>query len=308
VDSLRRDPPTYKERIVLDPRDLLVDNLDVVRRAIRYAARRYGFELEEFEGEVMVRLAENDYADLRAFEGRSSFRTYISTVVQLKARDYADYLWGKWRPSAEAKRLGPLAVDLERLLRRDGLTIEEAVTRLQATHKDVSHASLRALEARLPLRQPRPRFSSLDSIDEPPPVQARDPNERLLAEEQRKKAQEITRVISPTLARLTTQDRLILNWHFVHGMSFARIARAEKLHQKLIYRRMEQIKREIRRELEKAGFRWEDIADLIGRDEAFLHFDIGNLKPSPSTPVDESTDDESTEPDDEGEGPDTEEP
>lgn len=76
---------------VLEARELLVDNLEVIERAIRFAAHRHRLtpsDAEEFSAVVKLGLAENDYAELRRFDGRSSFRTFISIVVQRMARDY----------------------------------------------------------------------------------------------------------------------------------------------------------------------------------------------------------------------------
>lgn len=245
---------------------------------------------------VKLRLVENDYAILRSYEGRSSFATFIGVVVQRMALDYRIHEWGRWRASAEAKRLGPLAVDLEELLYRDGRTLADALTLLREKHEGVSYASLEALAAKLPPRTPRRRDIPLEDADEPSLAQPSDVDEPILMDERRREAQKLSQAIAPILARLSEQDRLILHFHFVRGMTFAQIARAFGLHEKLTYRRIEQIRKELKRELEKAGFQWNDIAGLIGHDEAFLHFDIGNPNAGPSIPGDEKT------------GPHTEEP
>jgi hypothetical protein len=211
------------------------------------------------------------------------------------ALDFRIHEWGKWHTSVDAKRLGPLAVALEQLLYRDGRTLEEAVTHLQPKHEGVSHASLQALAEQLPERAPRPRNVPLP--DDYPIAQPPDADEALLADERRRAAQELARLIAEILARFSEQDRLILQLKF-GGMSVAQIARAFVLDQKLTYRRIEGNLKELKRELERAGFTWRDVADLIGHNEAFLHFDIGNQNPRPSMPGDEST----------GPDPETEEP
>ena len=71
---------------------------------------------------------------LRRFEGRSSLTTYITVVVQRLFLDRRNRLWGKWRPSAEARRLGPTAVLLERLVSRDGWSAEQALETLRVNH------------------------------------------------------------------------------------------------------------------------------------------------------------------------------
>ncbi|MEA2462658.1 MAG: hypothetical protein QOJ98_405, partial [Acidobacteriota bacterium] len=209
-----------KERSpVLDARKLLVDHLDVVQRAIGFAARRYRLaasDAEELGGEVKLRLVENDYAIVRAYEGRSSFRTFIGVVVQRMALDYCIHAWGKWHASAEAKRLGALAVALEELLYRDGRTLEEAVPILQAKHEGVSLASLQALEAKLRKPPPRPQVVDVDGVAERWLARPPDADEAMLADERRRESQEISRLVSAFLARLPEQDRLIFQLRFEH--------------------------------------------------------------------------------------------
>ena len=71
-----------------------------------------------------LKLIDDDYQILRGFRERSSLRTYLSTVVERLFLDYRIRQWGKWRPSAQARRAGALAVRLEALLHRDGVPFE----------------------------------------------------------------------------------------------------------------------------------------------------------------------------------------
>src|SRR5215212_4818774 len=109
--------------------ELFERNLPLIEQVIAMVCRRSGMtadDIEEFAQIAKLRLLENDYAAIRAFQGRSSFSTYIASVVMRILLDHRNHEWGKWRRSAEAERLGALAVDLERLLYRDGRTVEEA--------------------------------------------------------------------------------------------------------------------------------------------------------------------------------------
>ncbi len=113
---------------------LFVSAIPDVERAIHFVARRHRLsrtEEDDFAGEVKLALVENDYDVLARFQGRSSLRTYLTTVVQRLFLDHRCRLWGKWRPSAEAQRRGPVALRLEVLLYRDGLTFDEAVETLR---------------------------------------------------------------------------------------------------------------------------------------------------------------------------------
>src|SRR5258705_10650787 len=102
----------------------------LIERAVAFACRRNRLDpndAEEFAAIVNLKLVENDCAILRAYEARSGFATFISVVVQRMALDYRIHVWGKWHTTVGAKRLGPLAVELERLLHRDGRTLDDAL-------------------------------------------------------------------------------------------------------------------------------------------------------------------------------------
>src|SRR6266498_3959783 len=121
----------------MDARALLEENLELIERLIRFIARRQRLdesEWEEFSSVVKLRLVENDYAVIRKFEGRSRLSTFIAIVVKRMFLDYRIHDWGKWHASAEAKRLGDLAVELEQFLHRDGRTIDEVLPVLRARY------------------------------------------------------------------------------------------------------------------------------------------------------------------------------
>jgi RNA polymerase sigma factor for flagellar operon FliA len=236
----------------------------------------------------MVRLVDNDYAVLRAFKEQSSFRTYISVVVQRMALDSRTRVWGRWRPSVEVQRLGELAIELARLLHR-GSTLDEAVTLLRTKYEGVSRESLEALAKKLPPPAPRPhpvRIDDVDPKDLPPPPNADD---RVLADERRRTAAKISPVFSTFMAGLSKLDCRILWFRFKGEMTVAQIARMFGLDQKATYRRIERIQRELYRELARAGITASDVRDLIGHDEIFLHFDFGNEDSCQSMSNDEKT-------------------
>lgn len=269
--------------------DLLTANLAVIERAIRFAARRYRLTPEDardFEGIVKLKLVENDCAILAAYEQRSSFATFIGIVVQRMALDYRVHTWGRFHPSAEAKRLGPLALQLEQLLHRDGRTLDEAVVLLREEHDGVTRESLTAIADKLPARPPRHREVELEEASSV--TVAANAEEPALAHDRRRTSEHVSALMAAILERLPEDDRLVLQLRFEGGMSVAQIARALMLDQKLTYRRIERNMREIRRELERAGIDARDVADVIGRDEALVHFDFGNRGSRPSIPGDES--------------------
>lgn len=262
--------------------DLLTSNLALIERAIAFACRRYQFspeDVEDFSSVVMVRLVENDYAVLRAYEGRSSLATFIGIVVQRMLLDYRNHEWGRWRPSTEARRLGALAVELEQLLHRDGRTFDDAFRVLAAKHDTITRQSLQALADRLPSRAPRPCAVPLD--EDLPGVVA-DTGADSFASDRQRVAEEVSSLMNEAIEKLPDDDCLILQLRFQEGMTVAQIARALGHDQKLLYRRIERCLRDIRRELESTGIASADVLDLIGRGDTILEFGLRNIAARPS--------------------------
>jgi RNA polymerase sigma factor for flagellar operon FliA len=236
---------------------------------------------------VRLKLVDNDYAVLRAFEARSSFSTYINIVIQRLALDYCIHVWGKWHASAEAKRLGALAVELEQLVLRDGRTIDEALVILSPRYDGVTRDSLQSIAARLPERPPKHRDVGLEKAEFVAVTRPAEVEEPLFAGDRRRASERLSSAMSAIIARLPEDERLILQLRFEGGMTVPQIARALGLDQKLTYRRIEKRMRDMRIELERAGIAWRDVLDLIGRDEVLLQFDLGKQKPRPSNGADE---------------------
>jgi len=239
----------------MTPAQLFDANLPVIEAVIRYVAGQYRLtadERDEFAGDVRLRLIDNDFEILRRFEHRSSLKTFLVTVVQRQFLDYRDRVWGKWRPSAEARRLGPAALRLERLVFRDGLTFEEAAAMLQTNERlDLSHDALSALFQKLPPRTPR-RFvgeQALEGVE----AAASESDAGIMAREGVELRRRVRAVVGDTVKGLPQQDRLIVKLHYLDLMTVADIARLMHLDQKALYRRVARLRQDLRRALEAAG-------------------------------------------------------
>src|SRR6185436_19213940 len=136
----------------------------------------------EFASWARLRLIDNDCAILRKFEGRSSMRTFLITVVQRLFLDWRNAEWGKWRPTADARRVGPLAIELERLIIRDQLSFNEAVETLVARNMAASREVCEAAWASLPQRPGRKTTDESVLLNVPAPGLASDD---VMAEERR---------------------------------------------------------------------------------------------------------------------------
>jgi RNA polymerase sigma factor (sigma-70 family) len=273
---------------VQEARELLEANLALVGRVVAFACRRYRFdpeEAEDFASVVNLKLVDDDYGVLRAYEGRSGLATFLSIVIQRWALDYRIHAWGKWHPSAEAKRLGPVALELEQLLHRDGRSVEETLPFLTVRHPNVTLDGLKKLAAALPRRTAKRHDVP---VEEAEPVRAPyDIEDRARGDERRRTAERVATLVRAAIARRPDDDRLVLQLRFEQGLTVAQIARALQRDQKLLYRRIERCMSDIRAEIVDAGVDRADILDLIGRDDAFLSFDLGKAAPRPSMESDE---------------------
>jgi RNA polymerase sigma factor for flagellar operon FliA len=224
--------------------------------------------------EVRVRLLDENYAIIRKFEGRSTFSTYLTTVIARLFTQWRVEQWGKWRPSAEARRLGDKAITLERLLSRDGYTLAEAVRVLTTPGSSpYTISELEAIYLRLPSRNPRPVVISDDIV---PDVVAVEPDayDRMEAGDRAQTLRQAFRKIDDFLKTMDVEDRLILQMRFWDARRVPDIAQALHLDQKKLYKRLERLFLLLRRELESAGVSQSDVAGLlIGGDEE-IHLNL----------------------------------
>jgi len=259
----------------MDPQELFLSNLDAIDRAIAYVCHRNHLspqDGEEFNSEVKTKLIEGNYGVIRKFEGRSSFSTYMTTVIQRLYFQWRVQMWGKWRPSAEAKRLGEKAITLERMLTRDGFTYAEALETLTTGTSAYTREELEALYLRLPPRQPRPVLVSSVAPDAAPTV---DPDAALFTAERRKTARAAAAAIDQAMATMDAESQLILRMRFWNNRKVPDIAAALRIDAKRLYKKIDRLLLTLRGALEKAGIGQEVISDLLDRADHELSFSDG---------------------------------
>ena len=238
-----------------DAANLLAAHLPAVRRAVAFVCRRNHLTVDdsdEFESHVRLKLLEDDAAILRKFAGRSTVYTFLSVVVQRLYLDYRRAAWGTWRPSAQALRLGALAVLIDRLTTRDGHTHDEAYEIVTITHcAALSRGEFDAIVGRLPQRPGR-RFVSdaaLSELAAPSPG----PDQALIDDEAVERERHVQAALRRAMAALPAQDRLVLTMRYLDGRTVAEIAKNLRLDQKVLYRRVDKLLATLRRQLEAAG-------------------------------------------------------
>ena len=244
--------------------ELFLSELATIERVIAWVCARRclrGADAEDFASTVKLRIIENDYEILGRFEGRSSLRTYLSAVVNHLYLDYQTQRFGKWRPSAEARRLGTVALRLEALLYRDGLTFEEACGVLQTDYGVTeSREALHDLSLKLPRRSGGRRPGTGDGHEPAAPggdISAVEHGER------QRLAERTFHALQNALGRLPDHDLLVLRMHVESGLSLADVARALGDEQRALYRKRDALLKKLRLDLEAEGIRCGDVHELL---------------------------------------------
>lgn len=228
--------------------------LDRILSAVCRRNRLAPADAEDFASAVRLKLIENDYAAIRSFEGKSSFSTWLMVVVQRLLLDHRNQLWGKWRPSAEATRLGETALLLERLLSRDGKTMEEAAVLIAAERGTApSIRELETIAAALPRRTARPVVEPFEPGERTDPAIAPDAEVNLIRGERERLGGKAATLLTDCMGRLDAEDRLIMRMRFLDGLSVAQLSRALGRDQRQLYYRIERIALALRTTLESAG-------------------------------------------------------
>lgn len=239
-----------------DAESLFLDNLPYVERILGALARRYGMrgdEADDFASWAKTRLIENDYAVLVKFRGESSLTTYLTVVLAMLGREYLVQQSGRWRPSAAARRAGPLATRLETLVYRDHLSLGHAGEQLRTSGETtLTDNELASVLARLPRREPiRPTDVGNEPLKGMASTMRAD--EIVEVESIANDWERVQYALDRALDVLAEEDRLVVRLRFWEGLSIADIARTLNMPQKPLYRRLERALAMMRRKLESGG-------------------------------------------------------
>ena len=231
--------------------DLVHDHLELVLRSCRSVARRLRIaeqDRADFVSWTVMRLLERGDRVLASYRGESPFESFVMVVIANLGRDYRNLRWGKWAPSALARREGPDAIALEKLIHRDGASPSEAV-RILANRDDTmkSESELRLLANTLSTRV-RKEFAQLDDSIELPSGHRTDA--LVLDRERDKRVGRAASRLRSLIDDLPDEDRVLVRMRYFDGLRVSEIAQMLSLPQKPLYRRFEKILMSLRAGLE----------------------------------------------------------
>jgi RNA polymerase sigma factor (sigma-70 family) len=270
----------------MDPRERLLEEWKTVETLIAMTCNKrslIGADADIFATMVKVKLWENDCAIVDRFraERGAKFRTYLSKVIQNTFSDFCSERLGKWHPSAAALRDGRVAVEIERLVYREQIPLEDALSRLLAQHPDLTRERLLATLATLRVRPSRISTVSLESIGLE--IQGTEETDtRVAARERRKLSDRAAGIIRVFLQALPDSDRLLLQYFFESDMQLSQISRMLRIPQKPLYRKRIQLLAALKKAMTAAGITEAEIDDLIGHVSEESDFGLRNEKLRPT--------------------------
>jgi RNA polymerase sigma factor for flagellar operon FliA len=246
---------------------LFVEHLPFVERTVGVVARIMGFgsaDAEEFAAWAKARLWEHDYAVFRKWRGESLLPTYLVSVVTNLGREFRVQRWGRWRASAAAQRLGPLAVRLETLVYRDGLAPSAAGELLrQRGETDLSDRELARLLGELPVRRRPRRVDDREVAIDAVPGTAR-ADDAVDEDEEDAERRATYAVLEAALRRLSSEEQIVIRMHYLQGRTLADVARALHVEQRPLYRVKDRALAKLASELRSAGVTPERVRELLG--------------------------------------------
>lgn len=250
----------------------------------RLVARRQGLsreDQEELASKLAVKLLDDDGEAMRAFNRLSSVRTYLVTIATRMVLDERNKRWGKWRPSECAKREGSTAIELERLVYRDQIPLDQAIETLltQQTTK-LTRKELYNLFERLPVRHGRYEVGTAEAetlfeegltVDEQVHARALEPEADRLLES-----------LDQVRQTLSNEERMMLRLRYQEGLTVQQIAAIMNLRSKPLYKRFDRILMTLRTKIMGQGINPENVTQVLDM-RVLVDFERESARRRPST-------------------------
>ena len=229
-------------------------------RTLAHRSRMSDADGDDFESWFWSRLIGRDLHVLRCFGQRCSLRTYLTVVARRSLLDFRAARWGKWRPSAAARDLGAKAIALERLVRRDGIPLDIAETRLGLVPG--SHA--------VPPARPGRVYRALGEAAMLPAPESASPEAPTLARERQQRAALVQQALRSALLSLSASDRELLRLRYSAGLSVCEIAERIGIDAKRAYRVFDRLLARLRRHMERAAITADSVRSVSGDQDAWI--------------------------------------
>jgi hypothetical protein len=242
--------------------------VDVVTSSVCHYHHLRASERDEFASFVRLALLDHDCEVLRQHTGGGSAVAFLRVVISRLLYDYRCQLWGRWRPSAAAKRQGSVAVLMEQLVTRDRFTLDEAIESARTNH-GVQHTpqELRDLCTTLTLgsavrHRTVPETAACDVASDGP-----SPDQVLVNRETEATRRRLIAALDAARESLTCEEQVLLKMRVDDSLPVSRIAAALGLNQKKLYITLNRLYARIRERLLADGISTEDVNECFGHSE-----------------------------------------
>ena len=247
-----QQPPSPADADPHAPAFVLSDeHIRDIQRVIRSLARvsLRPDERDDFEGAAWVTLLEDDQRRLRSYRGECPFPCFLRVVLRRILLDFRTSRWGKWRPSADARRAGPDAVAIERKVVRDGYPLEP-FTGMAAP--DERHRLARLVQHASASRPGR-REQPLDAVADWAATTGPSPEDALILSAREAARKRVGHALGAAINVLGTHDRRLLALRYGQGHAVSTIAATTGADQRRLYRTFERVLRRLRADIEGRG-------------------------------------------------------
>ena len=244
-------------------RQVLEDHFDLIQSTIRSVAwmgRLQPDERGDFESYTWVKLLDDDARRLGSYLGKCPLPAFLRVVLKRILLDYRTSRWGKWRPSADAKRAGAKAVEAERRVVRDGYPIHAVAGPGSCDERRLLR---RWHGSSLTHARSRVREESLDATIDRLAASGPSPEEILLARARDARSLGVGEALQAAMGALSAEERQLLALRYEKGHAVSHIAASMGRDQKRLYRFYERLCDRLRRDIERRGIALSDVRETI---------------------------------------------
>jgi RNA polymerase sigma factor (sigma-70 family) len=226
-----------------------------VARAYRLSAS----DADDLRSDLWLKVLENKRT-LRTLRARARPSSYLVAIARNLLLDQRNKSWGKWRPSAAARRAGGYGIALDRLVTRDGLSVDVAQAMLRCAGKAPGDCSVSTMTLEFPSRLKRV-FVGVEAVDAVSIAH----NRRDISwdHERRRVERLVQQALTEVLAGLPHFDRQLLKWRFVDDLTIAAMAPRVRMTAGALYRHFSRLLRDIRMSLEQVGVDLPTVRSLL---------------------------------------------
>ena len=260
----------------MDKRNIAEEDVLFVRSLCRRSFEKNNDLANDCFLYVFEKLKEDGSRRIKAYKGRSSFRTFLYSVTSKLIIDFRRKSFGyKVLPKFywEFDEINRYIFKLffyqnlttgwaENAVKTEfKLSQEEAQGRVDIVEKRIRESRLRG-ETKIEKQEIHiEEIDTLASEDK-----KSDPEEIMIATENGKQKENFLKVLKEEVQKMDDEDSLILQLYFEQGLSARQISSAiPGIKEKSVYKKIEKILRNLRKHLQENGITQEDVKDIFER-------------------------------------------